>query len=466
MVWWSKRKKKRKKKSLIQYLPKSPFPKDMIDWLEGNVKSVYDQTIKDILRVAGGGAFNPAKEWNKIMIEMPDVKHPKRPGGKLPKPPAKKPKKPGKSPYEPGDDSDYADHGVYEDYMGDDMDVDDTYTKSYLDDESFPKKVAMDHVAKKMVSKPYKSTYKTADFSQAQVNSIMKIATAAQKSRQSNSQFNQTFFQVSSKINESNGFTLNSEFLDQPADLSGYWSTYNWKQWALPFGASADNEVAQLQDTSIDVTTAEEIQLKVARSSHSYQLKNNWTAPCQLEIFYMVAKRDGGDTEKPDAIFLADGDHWYEALSVGGGPDKAVELFTFDPNKFVRFREYWNVYRQEKYRVNPGESVWCKIANEDFIYTPQIYDINSNITILRGITKCIFVKMSGALGHGVTTDTEVGISGSKLDVKQMKYSKVYAPQLRSEQSFMLENGTYAAMTGGVEFDFEDQHGAQQVGPSD
>lgn len=134
-------------------------------------------------------------------------------------------------------------------------------------------------------------------------------------------------------------------------------------------------------------------------------VRNNFQIPHQVRVFFCMPREDTSIT--PLAAFT-------NGLTDVGNPTSTSPLVYF--NDSPQFRDLWKVVSSKSMWLEPGQQRSLSYSLKPFQYDPSLADSHSLTYQRRYGSLVAFIRLEGPLSHDSTTQTQVGIQQTRLDI--------------------------------------------------
>lgn len=186
---------------------------------------------------------------------------------------------------------------------------------------------------------------------------------------------------------------------------------------ALDQAKILDPNAGTLTEVEVDLNTIDGLKVKIINAKAIRTFRNNGQTPCNLECYYLFAKKRMGTAVTPLTI-LEDG------LENAGITTNELTDLRFNVYDSKSFNDFFRIMRVKKYRVNAGDEVEIQLnRRKPFIYDPDIFDDHSASSKQPKIYQAVLVRMSGVVSHDDTTTTNVGTCNATLDYMDLTHIK-------------------------------------------
>lgn len=147
----------------------------------------------------------------------------------------------------------------------------------------------------------------------------------------------------------------------------------------------------------------------------SMTVKNNFHIPCEVKIYWFKSK---GQHSSSVQALIASND---ASLGVSDGETNPLTY----PYDFPAVKQQWKLIKTDQSRLNGGDELIGTYTQKYDRYNPQTHD-TVNTTYQKDDVIAV-IRLVGICGHDVTTDTQVGLAGGKVDYQFHRKAKVSYP---------------------------------------
>lgn len=165
------------------------------------------------------------------------------------------------------------------------------------------------------------------------------------------------------------------------------------------------------------------------KSKHVYEFRNNNVTSCRIHFYEYICIDDCD-------ITIAD-------LMTRGILEKTSGFNTdMDTNETIwpgsameSIQKKWRCYSKASCVLNPGEGTFYTVKKINNVVFDTRDDTLDTATYIKGLTRCLQVRVQGVLGHDNTTTTLVGNLKGSIDWRSVEESHIkFADSLERPQS--------------------------------
>lgn len=163
-------------------------------------------------------------------------------------------------------------------------------------------------------------------------------------------------------------------------------------------------------DPEADATDALGHYGNIIRQKQIIHLRNNGTAPANIEWWYVSPRQDTDVEPTNDWNNGLD----FAELNEGFTNDRTLIPFGYKPNDSPVFRKGWKITGKRYMKINPGEEKRISFGTPWSIQNIE-YLSHHTLSYKRNCSRFLMYRITGCIAHDDTTTTNVGYSMCQVD---------------------------------------------------
>lgn len=207
--------------------------------------------------------------------------------------------------------------------------------------------------------------------------------------------YTQRGFHVTNAVNLIGWHTL--AFRDSSA-LEAHLARYNPVVW----------DTTLTVKTEQDISSFKNVQLKLEKTVNQFEIRNAGLNPVKVRVYFFACT---SNTDQHPRYGLEASANDLAQSDAGWETEPSIYMTTFAHI----WRKAWKLVKTDAYILAPGEMQYATHKIGGGVYRPDTNDVEQK-TYYKGLSYVAVVRIEGTPVHDSTTETDVGLSSSKVDV--------------------------------------------------